>query len=292
MTSELFAIVAPVFLLAALGYVWVRMKQPFDAVFASALVINLGTPFLTFSSLTRLHLKPLEFLQIAGSAGAVLATVGLMSVAVLKLMKLPLPDYLPALMFGNSGNMGLPLSLFAFGDHGLALAVGYFAATSMVNMTFGQWIASRKPAGRLLLRSPVVYGVLASLAFMLTETPVPRWLDNTAYLLGGFTIPPMLLMLGVSIAQLRITMAHRAVLMALLRLGLGFAAGWVTAWALGLEGAARGVAILQATMPVGVVNYVFARQYGNDHETVAGAVIVSTLLSFAILPPLLLYLLP
>ncbi len=70
------------------------------------------------------------------------------------------------------------------------------------------------------------------------------------------------------------------------------AAGWLTAWALGLEGAARGVAILQATMPVGVINYVFARQFGNDHETVAGAVVVSTLLSFAILPLLLLYLLP
>jgi predicted permease len=65
--------------------------------------------------------------------------------------------------------------------------------------------------------------------------------------------------------------------------------GWATAEFFDMEGAARGVLILQSTMPIAVFNYLFALKYNNHPDDVAGTVVVSTMLSFLSLPFLLSY---
>ncbi len=288
MFAALAAIVAPIFVCAAIGFAWGRLRRPFDAEFVTAVVTNVGSPFLVFSALTQ---HPLDLLLVAEMAGAaVLAFLGfaLLGLAVLKAAGLSLRSYLPALMFPNAGNMGLPLCLFAFGERGLALAVVFFAVTSILQFTVGVGIAAGSADPRRLLRLPLIYAVLAALLVVATDLRVPGWIANTADLIGGLTIPLMLLALGVSLARLRIASLKRSLALSLVRLLGGLAIGYGVGWALGLSDAARGVLAIQSAMPVAVFNYLFAQLYRREPAEVAGMIVLSTLISFATLPALLL----
>jgi predicted permease len=292
MFAQLVAIAAPVLIIVGLGAAWARVKAPFDSGVVTGLALNVGTPCLAFASLTRLQLPATDLLELGLSAFLIMAISAALGMVALRLSGLSFSAYLPTIVFGNSGNMGLPLTLFAFGDQGLALAMGYLAATSLTNLTIGEAIARGSLSLRSLVRSPILYGIGAAALVIVLGLPVPRFLAATTRLLGDLTIPLMLLALGHSLAQLRVRKFGLTALIAVLRLALGFAAGHAAAWLLDLDATGRGVAILMGAMPAAVVNYLFALRYGNDHETVAGAVVLSTLASFATLPLLLLYLLP
>jgi len=84
----------------------------------------------------------------------------------------------------------------------------------------------------------------------------------------------------------------RSTALAALRLVAGALVGWAVAEAFALGPVASAVVILQSAMPVAVSSYLFARMYDREPEEVAGMVLVSTLLSFAMLPLLLALLLP
>ena len=116
---------------------------------------------------------------------------------------------------------------------------------------------------------------------------MPDFIVNTTRILGGLTVPLMLITLGVSLAGLGVSSLPRAVLLSVMRIGVGFLVGWGTAEVFGFEGAARGVLILQCAMPVAVFNFLFAERYNNQPEEVAGLVVISTIMSFATLPFLL-----
>ena len=286
--AALAAIVAPIFVCAAIGFAWARLNRPFEAEFVTAIVTSVGSPFLVFSALTRLPLDMAVVGEMAGAAALAFLGFALLGIAVLKAIGLPLRSYLPALMFPNAGNMGLPLCLFAFGEHGLALAIVFFAVGSILQFTVGVSIAAGSADPRRLLRLPLIYAVAAALIVVATGIPVPGWIANTADLLGGLTIPLMLIALGVSLARLRIGSFRRSVALSLVRLVGGCALGYGIGWALGLSTAVRGVLAIQSAMPVAVFNYLFAQLYRREPAEVAGMIVISTVLSFATLPALLL----
>jgi len=116
---------------------------------------------------------------------------------------------------------------------------------------------------------------------------MPEWITRTTELVGGMMIPLMLLSLGVSLARLQVRSLPRATALGALRLGMGLAVGLGLATALGLEGAARGVLIIQSAMPVAVFNYLFASLNQRRPDEVAGTIVTSTALSFATMPGLL-----
>lgn len=291
MTADLFAIIAPVFLCAALGFVWGKSERPYPTEFVTTLVTVIGTPCLVFGTLTGLHVSVTAFAEIAYAAVAAIVAFAIIGAACLRLARLPNHSFLPALMFPNAGNMGLPLCLFAFGEPGLALGISFFTIFSVSQFTIGAGIAAGSASLRTLLRTPMIYAVLLGLAVMIADVQVPRWIANTVHLIGGLTIPLMLLTLGVSLATLRVGGLGRAAILALLRLAMGFGIGLGLAALFGLHGMARGVFVLQCSMPVAVFNYLFAQRYKRAPEEVAGMVLISTAVSFATLPLLLLLIL-
>ncbi|NQV82210.1 MAG: AEC family transporter [Rhodospirillales bacterium] len=287
MFSQLFSVIAPVFICAAIGYVWKRQNRPFDADLITALSVNIGTPCLAFYTLTSTNLDPDSFNRMAAATGVTMIAFVVLYVPVLKAAGLSQKAFLPALTFGNVGNMGLPLCLLAFGEQGLALAISYFAINVIVMFSFGVAVAAGAASWRQLARLPVIYAILGALVFLYTGTAPPEWVSSTTRLLGGLTIPLMLITLGVSLAGLGISSLPRSFGLSVLRLLSGFAIGWATAEVFGMEGAVRGVLILQCAMPVAVFNYLFALKYNNQPEEVAGTVVLSTALSFLTLPLLL-----
>lgn len=291
MTEQLIAIIAPVFICAAIGFTWVKLKVAYDTAFVTTLATNVGTPALVFSTLVGQDLGASGLLDRMGSMAlaCVVAVAAMLVVGaiVLRMLRLSWGAYLPSLAFSNAGNMGLPLCLFAFGDQGLALAIIYFSVTSVLNFTVGVGLASGTMSPLVLLRTPVIWAVALSVAVIVTEYEAPLWATRTIALIGQVTIPLMLLTLGVSLARLGLRRLGRSTILAILRLVLGFGAGVAVAWALDLDRVSGGVLIIQTAMPVAVFNYLFAQRYAREPEDVAGMVLISTVISFLTLPLLL-----
>ncbi len=139
MTAQIFAIIAPVFLIAAIGYVWARQKMPFDHNMVSALVLHVGAPCLLLSQLLthRVDLDVMTEILVAGVIVILLTAVA--GLAVLKLLGKPIRAYLPAMMFPNVGNMGLPLCLFCVWRCGASVGGGVFRRDIAVSIQLGYW---------------------------------------------------------------------------------------------------------------------------------------------------------
>lgn len=284
MIEKLVAVVAPVFLCAALGYVWARSGRRYDTDVITVLVTNIALPALVFATLVETRIDYAALGSMAAATAAATAVFGLVGAAVLGVARIPLRAFLPAMMFPNVGNMGLPLAALAFGADGLALAIVYFTVSAVLQLTVGVPMAAGAFSPGALARIPALYAVAGAAVFMTDAIEVPAWLLNTTRILGDMLVPLMLITLGVSLAGFKIANVGRGVGLSVLRLALGVGGGIGVAFAFGLDGPARAILVLQSAMPVAVMNYLFAQRYNTNPTEVAGLVMLSTLLGFATLP--------
>ncbi len=287
MFAELVAIVAPIYIAIGLGFAWGRSGRHWDRELITELVMTVGAPCLVFSSLVSMQVDPAAMAEMALAALAALVTFGLLGAAVLRIFGLSIRTFLAPLVFPNSGNMGLPVCLFAFGPEGLALGICFFAVAAFGQYSAGVWIWSGRVSGGELLRTPLAWSVVIAAGIVALGAPVPGWLLRTTEMLGGLTIPLMQFSLGVSLVGLEVAKLPRSLGLSLLRLGGGLAIGWALAELLGLTGTARGVLILDCSMPVAVLNYLLAEKYERSPSEVASLVLLSTLISLVTLPLIL-----
>lgn len=289
MYQQLLPIIAPVALAAALGFGWARLGVPFDRDFVTRVVMAIGAPCLVLQGIAGLEAGSGDFVVALGIGVAVLACCAAVGALVLRLAGQPLRSFLPPVMFGNAGNLGLPLALFAFGDRGLGLAVAFYLVGAVAQFTVGPLFQGREPAWRTLTRTPIIYAAGGGLALFSTGARLPGWATNSIDLLAGLAIPLMLLALGHALGSFRVRNAGVAVGVSAMRLGVGLAVGLAAVELLDLQGALRGVVIIQSTMPVAVFNFLLAARYDRDPEDVAGSILVSTVVSFLTLPALVLF---
>jgi predicted permease len=285
---KILSVIAPVFVCAGIGFLWGRAGRPFDTRMVGTLALNIGMPCLAFSTLTSLKVSPEAFGTMAGAYG--LALIGFLAVGlvVITVLRLPAHTYLPVFTSSNTGNMGLPLCLFAFGPEGLALGIGIFVMSSLFSFTVGWSIYAGRFAADVFYNNPLIYAVIAALAFMIPGVEPPAWLANTTKLMGGLAIPLMIISLGVAIANMRAQGAVTIIGISVVKLLAGFGVGYGLSLALGLEGAARGVLIIECSMPVAVHNYMFAQRFGRNASDTASMILISTVVALALLPALML----
>jgi len=289
--AQLSGILLPVFVLAGIGYGWRFFNVPFDREFITRLILNVAGPCLIVDTLAELDMPLVDFLGMtAGSATLFVATI-FGAWALLRLAGMSIRSYLPALAIGNTGNLGLPLCLFAFGQEGLALAVAVYVTNSVGQFTLTPMLQSHTSPLKTLASTPVVYGAIVGLLVLFLDIELPPWVDATVGMLGGLMIPLMLLALGNTLGELRVKRLPFAFGWGTARLVLGFVVALGVAQLFGLEGVARGVIILQGTMPAAVFNYLFAERYNRAPDDIAGIVLISTLISMLVLPFLVTYVL-
>jgi predicted permease len=288
--NELAAVVAPVLLIAGIGALWVRSGAVYPAEFIGRLVMTIGAPALIVHTLSRVSFDFQQLQQVIAVALCVLLVIGLLGYGLARYMDKKVASMLPPVLFSNSGNMGLPLCLFAFGEVGLALAMGFFLVTFCAHFTLGMLMMTHG-RGRLSeqlreqLRQPVLYAFAVGLSVAVFEWTLPVWASNTLGLLAGMTIPLMLLTLGVSLASLKVSDWHSALAFSVLRVVGGFTCAWLACDLLGVDDSTvRGVILLQAMMPAAVFNYLLALRYDREPQAVASIVVLSTLLSLLLIP--------
>lgn len=291
MLAQIFSITAPVFLLALAGYFWARMRAPFDLDFVTRLSLTFSVPCLIFATLVRAEIDPAAFRDIAVASLVAYAAITLAVAPILWLGGLSQRTFLAPVIFGNTGNVGLPVALFAYGEQGLALAMVVFAVMAILSFTVGIYMVAGVGRPSEALKQPLVYASILGGLFAVMDWDLPEWLMSALGLAGQIAIPLMLLTLGVSIARLRVGDIGRAALVSIAKYAVCAGVAFATARAVGLPEVAAGVLLLQLAMPVAVTNYMLAARYKCDPDAVAGLVVVSTVLSLGVIPAALAFLL-
>jgi malate permease and related proteins len=291
MLYQIINVVAPTFIVVAVGWLWGRVGYKFDHNLVTSLIMNVGGPCLIFSTLCGLEISPSLMGTIGLATLVAIFIFGAIGFVVLKWAGLSSRAFLAPLMFPNIGNIGLPICLFAYGKTGLALAVMVFAVFSLFQFTMGIRLYSGSSSFLNLFKEPIIYSVIASVIFIIKGSRPPDILLRTADLLGAFTIPLMLLSLGVTLSNLKIMNIKRSLLLSLLRVGMGFGVSLALAYLFKMSHEAKGVFVLQCSMPVAVFNYMLAERYNRSPKQNAELLMVSTLLSLVTLPLILRFLL-
>ena len=284
MISEVLTVIAPVFIIAGLGYFWVKRELPFDNATISSLVMYVGSPCLIYSALTSNAAETAALGMMGISAFIVILMSLIFSWVFLKIVGWKLTTYLPALIHPNCGNMGLPLVLLAFGQEGLALGMAYFFVNSISQYTLGMAISSGQFDIRQLMKQPIIWAVIFVLTVILGDFQMPKWFNSTTSILAGLTIPAMLIMLGTSLANLNIASLKETLTISFLRILLGLGLGLLVIEMLSLSGIIAGIVLLQSAMPSAVFNYVFADRFNRESDKVAAVILQSTLISALSLP--------
>jgi malate permease and related proteins len=277
-------VVAPVGILALVGYVWVKAGFEYRMEFVTRLSMTLAVPCLIFTALMKTKIDPTALTNVLLASIVAYGVLTVLFWAFTAMTGLDRRTYLAPLIFGNTGNLGLPLALFAFGDAGLSYAIVIFAVMAIWSFTFGVWLVAQGGSLTKVLSEPIVAGTLLGGLFLWQGWQTPLWITHTLDLIGQMAIPLMLITLGVAVARLEPGKLGRAVWLSLFRvvicIGVAAAAGlWFK-----LDPVALAVLVLQISTPVAVTSYMLAAKYGADGDAVAGLVIVSTLLSVATLP--------
>ncbi|MBZ0130432.1 MAG: AEC family transporter [Rhodobacteraceae bacterium] len=284
-------IVAPVFILAAIGFAWVKVGLEYRVQFVTRLAMTLSVPCLIFTALMKTRIDPAALTEVVIAA---VVAYGLLSVAAFVLVRLAGMDvrtYLAPVIFGNTGNLGLPLALFAFGDEGFGFAVVIFAVMAIYSFTFGVWLVSGGGSPLKVFKEPMVGATLLGALFLYNGWQTPVWMTNTLTLIGQMAIPLMLITLGVAVARLHPAGFARAFAVSVLKVVLSVGIAWGTAIWFGLDKIPLAVLVLQIATPVAVTSYLLAEKYDADSDAVAGLVVVSTLISVLSIPLLLVFLL-
>ncbi|MBM3583426.1 MAG: AEC family transporter [Alphaproteobacteria bacterium] len=282
--NMLLPVLAPVLACVGVGYGWARVGAPVDPRQVRAIITNVGTPCLVFGTLVRLEVPIVALLLVCLVVVLALVCFTAIALPALRLAGLPASPYLTPLVFGNLGNMGLPLCFYAFGEVGLELAIAAFAIQSTLFFTLGVWFLSGRTSPRAALTTPAPWAIGAAVLFLATGAAPPQWLTNTVELIGGLTIPLMLITLGITLARLAIVSVRRTLALSFLRLAMGVAVGLFLVTVLAIEGEARGVVIILCAMPSAVFNYLMALYYDRKPEEVASLVVAATFLALVTLP--------
>lgn len=277
-------IVAPVFLLALIGFLWVRLGFEYRIEFVTKMAMTLSVPALIFTALMKTEIEPAALTTLSLAAVAAYGAITLAAWIGSWLAGLDMRTYLAPLIFGNTGNLGLPLALFAFGEAGLGYAVVVFAVMAVWSFTFGVWIVAGGGSPMKALKEPLVWATLLGALFLWQGWQTPRFLTNTLELIGQMAIPLMLITLGVAVARLHPAGLGRALLLSLVKVAATVAIGWAIGLAFGLADVPFAVLVLQVSTPVAVTSYMLAAKYGADSDAVAGLVVVSTLTAVATIP--------
>lgn len=280
-------ITAPVFILAAVGFIWVKLGFEYRVEFVTRFAMTLAVPCLIFTALmgTQIDAAALAALSLAALAAYVMVTLAM--ALLVWAGRLDRRTYLAPLIFGNTGNLGLPLALFAFGDIGLDYAVVVFAVMAIISFTFGVWLVSDSGSPLKVVKEPVVAATVLGAVFLWQGWQTPTFLTNAMDLIGQMAIPLMLITLGVAVARLRPGTFSLSTLLSALKVALCVGCAAFAGVMFDLDSTALAVLIVQVATPVAVTSYLLAEKYGADADSVAGLVVVSTLMSVVTLPLIL-----
>ena len=290
--------ILPIILLGSAGFVLGKLLH-IDPRSLGRVVFYVFSPVLIFNILINNHLKLGEAASVIGFTISIVLMMGVVTYLLGKMLKVErtaLISILITSMFANTGNYGLPLVSFAFGDKALSYASIYFVTTTLLFYSLGILIASLghmnlKEAILGLFKVPTLYAVLLALLINTLHVELPLAINRAVDLAAGGTIPLMLVLLGLQMTKVEFSKNLRAMQLSVsLRLLIAPLLALLITALYGIQAFARQGAMTQASMPSMVSSTILAEEYNLDSKLIAAVVFISTLLSPLTLTPLLVFL--
>lgn len=283
MTGHILATLLPVFLIAGCGAAYGHFRTP-DIRSLNTLNMELFVPLLVFAVLADRQAPLADYAWLATAAVAVVLGSGLLLWPVAKWLSLDVKVFLPPMMFNNSGNMGVPLLVLAFGPEALPAAVVVFIVEMLLHFSVGLYMLDPRTSLWRLLRMPIVAASIAGLVVNVGGLPLPSWLLEAMHTLGGVCIPLMLFALGVRLLEIDFSDWRTGLLGALLCPFSGLVIAIPLMWFLPINPLQTAVLLVFAALPPAVLNYLVAEQYHLEPQKVASLVLIGNLGSLVVMP--------
>ena len=280
--AKLIEVLFPVFLVIGIGY-WYGKKDPkFDTKFITTFAGNFGLPAIIFYSLTTTNISIELFLRFSYYITLYVMVFSIIGMVILKILNKDIYRLLPPLILPNTGNMGMPLCLFAYGKLGLAIATAATAMILVFHFSLNILLASKKFSIKPLLKCTPVYALLVSLVFVYYNIPAPKFLENATFLIGYSTIFLVLMSLGVALSKLKVFAFKETLIYSIIRVVLGPIVGIAFVKFFNLTGVEAGVMFIQASMPSAVLSFLVSEIYSPKKisNSIASTVALSTFMSF------------
>ena len=283
MLLRIVSIIFPLFAIVAAGWLYGRRHQP-DMAFANQLNMDVFVPALVFAALAGKSFDLVTYQALAIGGIAVVLGSGALSWPLARLLKVDAKTFVPPMMFNNSGNMGLPLAVLAFGEAALPAAVVLFLVENLLHFSLGAWMLDHRTRLANLWRLPMMLAALAGLAASLAGIALWPPLLTAIRMLGDICIPLLLFTLGVRLADASFHAWGIGLAGAVARPVLGMLIAWGAGWALGLSAQHQALLLVFGALPPAVLNYVFAERYRQEPDKVASIVMVGNVAALLFIP--------
>jgi hypothetical protein len=283
---RILSIIFPVFACSAMGAAYGYFRRP-DMAVVNRLNMEFFAPFLVFWALMD---KPFDFLayrDLALGGVAVVLGSGLLLLPLAWLLRINLKTFLPPMMFNNSGNMGIPLVLFAFGETALQAAIVLFIIEMVLHFTVGFYILNHRTNPFDLLKVPMIQAAILGLLCSSLHLTLPDALANTVKLLGQVSVPLLLFSLGVRLLDVNLRDWKLGTFGAITGPAAGIICVYLVMPLLHLDATQYAQLLIFAALPPAVLNVLVAEQYRQEPERVASIVLLGNLASLAIMPAIL-----
>jgi len=288
---KLFEVLFPVFFIVGIG-VFLGKKNPnFDTSFITTYSGNFGTPALVIFALTAGGVTFDVFKEFFIYAIILLTTFGIVGLIFLIIMRKDYIRELPTFILPNTGNMGIPICLFAYGEMGMGIAAAISSLVVLLHFTLNIFLAKRAFDFQIIFKSPAFYAIIFTVLLLYFEQPIPQFVMNTVMLLAYGMIVMILMSLGVALTQMKVFSFKDALITSTGRVIIGPIIGFIVIKIFDLTGAAAGVVLLQSSMPSAILCYLIASMYSPKEivDNISSTIVVSTIMSLITIPIVLFF---
>ena len=283
---EILNTVIPVFLIIAIGFV-IGKKRKIDVQPIVDLIIYIAGPSLIFVSLAKSNIELNDFLTMVIVTVVFTSILWLLAYIIFKITKSKNYGlYLP-MAHGNTGYLGWPIALFAYGIAGLSRAVIFDAVASVFLFSLGIYVVHRRNELKEIFKIPLIYALILGFLFNFFKIPVPKMAFSALEMIGMITIPAALLVLGYKLTEIKLKSAKIAFLASLFKIGIGFLVAFLIVALFSITGITRDIILLEASMPSAVFTMILCQKYKRDAALVASTVLISTIISIFTIPLIL-----
>ena len=283
---KLFEVLFPVFFIIGIGYYLGKSNPKLDTSFITNFAANIGSPAMVFYSITTTGVTFDIFISYFWYA--LLAIIGFSITGIIFLfsLKKEIIRELPPFILPNTGNMGLPICLFAYGTQGLGIAAAISSLVILFHFTLGVCLASKKFSLELILKSPPFYAVIISVLFLYFKIEPPVFVVNLTMMLTYAAIFLILMSLGIALTRFKVFSFKPALISSICRVVVGPIIGFLIIKLFNLTGFAAGVLLIQCSMPSAVLTYLVGSLYSPKKivDSIASMIVVSTIMSFITIP--------